>query len=74
MDLIKFPLLSSKIGCILNSQLLYHVTSKNFRQAKLQKFFKVSTIRVHQKCKKNWLISINQSIHFISDKQVTKQQ
>ena len=47
IDVIKISFLS-QIGCILNSQLLYHTTTEISDKQNLQKLLKVSTMCVHQ--------------------------
>jgi len=55
IDIIKFPLFPSKIGCILNSQLLYLTTSEISEKQKLQKLLNCQPHVCAKHCK-NWQI------------------
>jgi len=55
IDIIKFPLFPSKIGWILNSQLLYLTTSEVSEKQKLQKLLNCQAHVCAKHCK-NWQI------------------
>ena len=56
MDVIKFPLFPSKIGCILNSQLFYHTATEISEKSKIAETvnWKLETLKsVHHMCAPN---------------------